>query len=82
MGRRALYQAIRAPSTSISEINERHDIVSELLIETTLRTRLRELLALSRFRKLTALLASSKINPRGLAHIRDTLSHLEKLYLS
>lgn len=73
MGRRLLYQTLIAPSTSLSEINRRHQIVAELS-DSTLRKALTEQCAsMYDMEKLTALCASNKIGPRGLARLRDCL---------
>lgn len=74
MGKRALLQAIKAPSTSLSEITARHVQVEEMLNDVGLRLKLREVLAgFYDLDKLTALLSSNKISPRGMGNLRECL---------
>jgi DNA mismatch repair protein MutS len=78
MGKRALLQAIKAPSTSIEDINGRLTQVCELVSNGGLRGQLREVLG--RFYdldKLVALLASNKITPRALGSLRECLLAIE-----
>ncbi len=77
MGKRALHQAIRAPSTERQEIEFRHNIVDELFNLRDLCVAIREALsACYDLEKLTALLASGRISPRGLAQLRNSLASI------
>jgi len=80
MGKRALYQAISAPSTSMEEITARHEMVAELCNEAHLRSAIREMLiSCYDIERLTALLASGKISPRGLGQLRDSLNSVGEM---
>jgi len=73
MGRRAVNQAIIAPSTNLLEIKRRHDLVGELE-DFMQRQAFRNLLgSIGDLEKLTALAASNKIGPRSLGRLRDAL---------
>ena len=79
MGRRAVNQAITAPSTNLAEINRRHDLVDELE-DFMRRQELRNLLSsIGDLEKLTALAASNKIGPRSLGRLRDALIAIQAL---
>lgn len=80
MGRRLLCQSIAAPSTSLEKILERQQLVEELLEHSSLRATVRELLSATYdLEKLTALVTSKKISPRGLARVRDCLLRTHEL---
>lgn len=80
MGRRALYQSIKAPLTSIEEIQSRQNLVEELFGEHDLTKKIGECLAHCHdLEKLTALLASGRVSPRGLAYLRDTLQSIQEI---
>lgn len=80
MGRRALYQNIKAPSTSQPDIENRHNIVEALLDDDHLRTHVREILTTCYdLEKLTALAASNKIGPRGMGRLRDCLMSVDQI---
>lgn len=80
MGKRLLYQAICAPSTSLSEIKFRHTLVEEFLNDASLRCHVRDIFsAIADLEKLTALVASNKISPRGLARVRDCLVNVHHI---
>ncbi|HXW53984.1 MAG TPA: DNA mismatch repair protein MutS [Myxococcota bacterium] len=81
MGRRALYQTIKAPPTDMAEIEFRHNIVDELSRLEKIRGLIRDVLARCYdVEKLTALLASMRISPRGLAQLRDSLISAQEIF--
>lgn len=80
MGRRALFQAMSAPSTSKSQIEDRLSAVLELLDNAPMRHLIRDaFMGFYDLEKLTALAASNRISPRGLARIRDCLKSLQEI---
>lgn len=82
MGKRALLQIIKAPLTNVQEIKERQELVCSLYTDHDMRKKVRE--QLGRFydlEKLVALMASDKISPRGLAHVRECLAALREITL-
>lgn len=80
MGHRALWQNLSAPLTSLSAIDERHAMVSELLVDGGLRGQLRDTLSrLCDVEKLTALASSQKLTPKGMARLRDSLGILSQI---
>jgi DNA mismatch repair protein MutS len=80
MGKRALYQAIIAPSTDKKEIENRHQMVEELLGQVLIRNQLQAILAgIYDMEKLTALASSYRFGPRAMAHLRDCLQRIEEI---
>lgn len=82
MGKRALLQTIKAPLTNMQSIHERHEMVWGFFTDHDVRKKAREQLA--RFydlEKLVALMASDRISPRGLAHVRECLAAYAELVL-
>ncbi len=74
MGKRRLWEALRAPSTDLTEITKAQDVVAELLANVSLCNQLRgELSECHDVEKLTALVVAKKIGPRGLVRIRECL---------
>lgn len=80
MGKRALFQALSAPSTLKSQIEERLLAVEELSDDAPLRADIRDaFMGFYDLEKLTALAASNRISPRGLARLRDCLFSLDAI---
>lgn len=80
MGARQLNRWLTAPSTHLSEIQDRQNKVEHLLHEAGHRKKLRETLKhLYDLERLTVKVSAGRINPRELANIRDSLAHLPQI---
>ncbi|MES2504576.1 MAG: DNA mismatch repair protein MutS [Myxococcota bacterium] len=80
MGSRQMNRWLAAPSTNLEEILARQAKVQTLLDEPAKRRAIREILKhLYDLERLTVKVAAARINPRELANLRDSLSHLPAL---
>ncbi len=80
MGARQMNRWISAPSTSIDEITRRQDQVQWFIDHPSERGSVRNALKhLYDLERLTVKLAASRINPRELGNMRDSLTHLPSL---
>ncbi|MEM7495721.1 MAG: DNA mismatch repair protein MutS [Myxococcota bacterium] len=80
MGGRALARMLQAPSTDLATINKRHDRIGALLAHPdTLHALQEDLQGVYDLERLTAKSASGRVNPRELAHLRDSLGRLPRL---
>jgi len=79
MGARLLHDSLLAPLAERGLIEARHDAVSELLNEHSLRTDLRDLLAAGNdLQRLTTRVSTARASPRDLTAVRQTLRLLPK----
>ncbi len=80
MAKRQLLEELSAPSTSLSEIEQRQRRVGEFISDERMLHQIREeLSACYDLSRLTALTASNKIGPRGLGRLRDCLGIVERI---
>lgn len=80
MGARQLNRWLTAPSTNLAEIEARQNKVAEYFDQAGHRKSLRETLRhLYDLERLTVKVAAGRVNPRELANIRDSLSHLPEI---
>ena len=79
MGRKFLHKSLLFPSTSLSEIKLRQDIVEEFLA-TSFNNLVRDLLSKCYdIEKIIALAHTAKINPRHMANLRDSLDIIAEI---
>lgn len=79
MGRKFLHKSLLFPSTSLSEIKLRQDIVEEFLT-TSFNNLVRDLLSKCYdIEKIIALAHTAKINPRHMANLRDSLDIIAEI---
>ncbi|MEI6806608.1 MAG: hypothetical protein WCK49_08925, partial [Myxococcaceae bacterium] len=80
MGARQLNRWLNAPSTNLAEIETRQNKTTELFEQAGRRKSLRDTLRhLYDLERLTVKVATGRLNPRELANIRDSLTHLPQI---
>jgi DNA mismatch repair protein MutS len=80
MGARQLARWILSPSTDLDVIKGRHDMVQGMIDEPGICTEVREILKdIYDLERLAAKVTSTRVSPRNLAHLRNSLEQLPKL---
>ncbi len=80
MGARQLNRWLTAPSTHLTEIENRQNKTQDLFDRASHRKSLRDTLRhLYDLERLTVKIAAGRVNPRELANIRDSLQHLPRI---
>ncbi len=80
MGARQLTRWLLSPSTDLVVIKDRHDIVQGMIEEPGICAALREILkGVYDLERLAAKVTSTRVSPRDMAHLRNSLGQLPRL---